>query len=140
MARIVAYLAFDGNCREAMEFYRACLGGELRLMTAGETPMGSQMPPEQRDKIMHAELRLGDILLMASDNLQSPGSGVTVGDAVFLMLACESEGEIKAYFEALSKGGKVSQALGKQFWGATYGDLTDKFGLRWMLNWEPPKT
>ena len=55
------------------------------------------------------------------------------------MLACESEGEIKAYFEALSSGGAVHQALGTQFWGATYGDLTDKFGLRWMLNWEPPK-
>lgn len=140
MSKIVAYLNFDGNCREAMEFYRSCLGGELKIMTAGESPMGAQIAPDLRDKVMHAELARGSLLLMASDNLQNPGWGVKLGEAITLMLVCESEEEIKASFEALARGGKVTQALGKQFWGAIYGDLTDKFGLRWMLNWEPPKS
>lgn len=139
MAKIVAYLTFDGNCREAMEFYRDSLGGELKLMTAGESPIGAQMSPEQRDKIMHAELRRGELLLMASDDILSLGAGIDAGNGVSLMLVCESEAEIKACFEALSAGGAINQALGKQFWGATYGDLTDRFGRRWMLNWEPPR-
>jgi PhnB protein len=76
---------------------------------------------------------------MASDDILSLGSGIDAGNAISLMLSCESEGEIKACFEALSAGGTVHQALGKQFWGATYGELSDRFGLRWMLNWEPAK-
>jgi PhnB protein len=137
MASLNPYLAFDGDCRRAMEFYKECLGGDLRIMTVGESPMGSQVPPEARGKIMHASLGSGAITIMASDNLQGPE--LTRGDDVSLMLLCSSEKEIKELFPKLSAGGKIGTDLKEEFWGAIYGDFTDKFGVRWMMNFDKPK-
>jgi PhnB protein len=139
MAKITAYLTFDGNCREAMEFYKACFGGELTVMSAGESPMGGQFSPGLRDKVMHADLRSGELKLMASDNLMEPGSGAKPGNMISLMLECGSEAELRAAFKLLAAGGRVGQEPKLEFWGSFYADLSDKFGLRWMLNWDKPK-
>jgi PhnB protein len=139
MAQIVAYLTFNGNCREAMTFYKECLGGELTIQAVSDTPMASQMPPEEQKKIMHSSLAKGPLTLMASDMMGGP-SGVVQGNAITLMLNCGSEQEIQASFAKLSAGGKVGHALKEEFWGSTFGDLTDKFGMRWMLNFDKPKT
>jgi PhnB protein len=137
MAQIDAYLTFDGNCREAMSFYSDCLGGELKMMSVGESPVAGQMPPEARGLIMHASLTKGPLTLMASDMV---GKGALVrGNTISLMIMCESEEQLRAFFSKLSVGGKVSQPVKQEFWGALYGDLTDKFGMRWMLNFEKPK-
>ncbi len=132
-AQINAYLYFNGNCKEAMTFYQECLGGALSLMTVGETPVAEQMP-EAKDKIMHANLmREGVLLLMASDNIM----GTTkTGSQIELSLNCTSESELNSFFSKLSEGGKVSHPVSKEFWGALFGQFTDKFGIAWMLTYD----
>ena len=138
MASIIAYLTFDGRCREAMNFYKEAFGGELKIMTVGESPAAAQMPKDAHGLVMHADLRAEGLSLMASDNLGGPGP-VTVGSAINLMANCSSEAEIRSIFPKLARGGKVNSELKVEFWGSLYGDLTDKFGLRWMLNFDMPK-
>ncbi len=136
MTQISPYLHFDGNCREAMTFYKECLGGELTLQTVGESPMASQMPADAQEKILHASLKNGGIALMASD-MVGP-EGVKKGNAVSLTLLCSSKAEIETFFSKLSAEGKVAHPLKEEFFG-TYGDLTDKYGINWMFNYEKPK-
>jgi PhnB protein len=138
MKQINAYLTFEGNCRDAMDFYRQCLGGELYLQTVADTPMGAKASAEEKKAVMHAALTKGGLVLMASDRMGG-GKGVA-GNNMALMLACESEEEIKSLFPRLSAGGKIGHPLEVQFWGAMFGDFTDKFGVRWMLNWDKPKS
>jgi PhnB protein len=104
MTQISPYLHFDGNCREAMIFYKECLGGELALQTVGDSPMASQMPAEAQKKILHASLRNSGFVLMASD-MVGP-EGVKKGNAVSLTLLCSSKAEIETFFSIFSAGGK----------------------------------
>ena len=124
------YLNFNGNCGEAMRFYQSVLGGELVMQTFGETPM--PVPDGQKDKIVHAELRNDALTFMASDG--PPEQPVRFGDNINMSLAGSEESTLKGYFEGLAKGGKVDMPLKKQFWGDTFGMLTDKFGVHWMVN------
>lgn len=135
--QVIPYLFFNGTCREAMEFYKSALGGELHLTALKDTPVVAQFPPEAANLLMHAELRNGAIALMASDNFD--GSEMKAGNQISLMLSCSSEAELRGYFDALSKGGKVDQPVRKEFWGDIYGQLTDRFGLQWMMNFHPEK-
>jgi len=137
MTQIIAYLTFNGTCKQAMTFYKECLGGELRMQTVGETPAASQFPPEAKSMIMHAALTNDSIALMASDMIMS--NPIVQGNTVSLMLNCSSEEEIRKLFSKLSAGGKVGHPLKEEFWGSIFGDFTDKFGMRWMLNWDKPK-
>ncbi len=137
MAHINAYLNFKGNCKEAMEFYKGCFGGELTLQTVGESPMAKDMPPQTQSNIMHATLKNDSIVLMGADSMKP--ENYSIGNAVILTVVCDSADEIKALFEKLSQGGTVTMPLADQFWGATFGMLTDKFGLHWMLNFEKKK-
>jgi PhnB protein len=137
MAQLVPYLTFNGNCREAMTFYKECLGGKLTIQSVKDTPMAGQMPPEAQNNIMHSSLIKGTLTLMASDMMGGP-KGVVHGNSITLMLNCDSEQEIKSAFARLSAGGKVRSELKTEFWGSTFGDLEDKFGLRWMLNFDKP--
>ncbi len=139
MTKINAYLTFDGNCREAMTFYQECFGGELTIQTVAESPMAEQTPEAENDKVMHANLTKGDLVLMAADMIEHEGAGnerVVRGNAITLSLDCSSEDEINMFFSNLSAGGQVTMPLAEQFWGATFGMLTDKFGLNWMLNYD----
>jgi PhnB protein len=130
MAKLNAYLTFSGNCKEAMEFYKSCLGGELTLMTVGESPMAAQTPVAMRDSIMHSLLTSGSINLMASDMM---GQGeFKPGNTIHLCLVCESKEEIERLFAKLSQGAQAVRPLKEEFFG-TYGDLTDKFGFGWMF-------
>jgi PhnB protein len=133
MSTVIPYLNFEGNCNEAMNFYNECLGGELTIQTVEHSPMASQMPPEMKDFVLHARLEKGNIIIMASD---AKDKNMTRGDMLSLMVQCETEEEINSYFSRLSVGGVVNMPLGRQFWGATYGQLTDKFGVSWVFNYE----
>jgi PhnB protein len=130
MAKMHPYLSFDGNCREAMTFYKDCLGGELELNTVGDSPMAAQMPAEAHDRIMHSMLTNGNFVLMASDMLM-PGPLVQ-GNTVTLCMVGENKGEVEAAFAKLAEGGQVTHAIKEEFFG-TYGDLTDKFGQKWAF-------
>lgn len=133
MNRINSYLTFSGNCREAMTFYKECLGGKLVLQKIGDSPMADQMPPEMKDCIVHSELRNNDLILMASDMVDS--SGLIKGNSVSLMINCRGEEEIRDLFAKLSEGGKATHPVENTFWGALFGALTDKFGNHWLLNY-----
>jgi PhnB protein len=134
--RLNAYLYFGGNCREAMQFYKECLGGELRMMTIKESPMAAQMPPAAQDKVMHAALESDGMVIMASDMIGP--EAVVKGNAVSLCINATSKKEIESYFPKLSAGGKIKTALREEFFG-TYGNFTDKFGIDWMFQADPPK-
>ena len=134
MAQLTAYIGLNGQCREAMEFYKKCLGGELQIMTFGDSPMGKDMSSEMRNRIMHSALIKKDFLLMASD--MSYDEGYKPGNNVSLCLVCSSEDEIQTLFKNLSEGGHVRHSLRKEFFG-TYGDLTDKYGFNWMFQYSP---
>ena len=133
MAQLNPYLNFtNNNCREAMNFYKNCLGGELTLQTVGEMPaMAAQMPANMKDSILHATLKSGGISIMASDlNRENPLGGNTFS----LCINCDTEAELNAFFSKLSAGGKIIQPVGDMPWGALYGELTDKYGKLWMFN------
>lgn len=133
--QIYAYLTFNGNCREAMTFYKSCIGGgQLDLMTFADAP-GSD--PAHKDKIMHAKLSHNDFVLMASDG--RPGTPVKIGENVHLSVDCKSRDEMLKVFNALAEKGKVTMPPEQQFWGAFFGMLTDRYGVHWMFNCETKK-
>ena len=132
MKDITPYLTFDGTCREAMTFYQHCLGGELSTM-----PFSEQMPdlpPGSEGRTMHAYLKSGPVVVMASDSM--PGTALTLGDNFSININCESLDEIERLFAALGEGGRVTMPLGDTFWNARFGMLRDRFGVNWMLNYE----
>lgn len=133
MAEFNAYLIFNGNCREAMEFYKGCLGGELGVMTVGESPMAAQMPPEMRNRILHSVLTSGSVMLMGSDMI-GRNEELKHGNTLSLCLVCKSKAEIETLFKKLSAGGHIDSPLKEEFFG-TYGDLTDKYGFHWMFQY-----
>ena len=134
MTQINAYLNFTGNCREAMEFYKECLDAELTLQTVEGSPVEHQCPAAMKGQILHSTLQRGGILLMGSD--MSGPEGISQGNNIALCLNCSSEDEINSFFNQLSAGGQVIHQLRTEFWGAMFGVFSDKFGIRWMLNYD----
>ncbi|MBC7425886.1 MAG: VOC family protein [Bacteroidia bacterium] len=132
MKNINSYLTFNGNCREAMQFYKECLGGELIFQTIGESPLSEQMPEKMKDCILHSTLTIGNLVIMATD--MTPQTGRIKGNNISIMLDCESDNEIKSLYDNLSAGGNSIHPLENTFWGAIIGDLTDKYGNQWILN------
>lgn len=133
MISINPYLTFGGKCREAMTFYKECLGGELTFQTIGESPLAEKMAPQMKDNILHATLTTKGATLMATDCVREVG--LIQGNSISICLNCSSEEEIKSYYTKLSTGGIVNHPLENTFWGALFGDLTDKFGNHWLLNY-----
>lgn len=123
------YLAFNGNTREAMEFYANALGGVLEVQTFGDA---GQAAPEDKDRVMHARLEADAITLMASDGM--PGQEVKFGDNVSLSLNGSDAEALRKTFDSLAEGGTVMMPLKEQFWGDTFGMLADRFGVQWMVN------
>ena len=129
MKVINAYLTFDGNCREAMNFYKECLGGQLDFIVVGESPVANQMPPQFKDQILHSSLKTGELEIMATD--MQPEKLIQ-GNADHLCLVFKKENEMRTLFDKLSAEGKVNQPINMMFFGLI-GALTDKFGKRWIL-------
>lgn len=133
MTQVNAYLNFNGQCREALTFYKECLDGDLYLQKISESPMAAKMPSEAGANILHGCLtRNGAVMLMGSDMM---GNALRPGNSVVLCLNCSSDAEINDFFTRLSSGGQVKTPLHQSFWGATFGELTDRFGVLWMLNY-----
>jgi PhnB protein len=131
MSKINAYINFrDNNCREAMNFYKECLGGELSLIVVKESPMKDMFPPQLQDIILHADLTKGDLTLLGSD---MPNDDITSdSDPVSLTLTCDSKAEASAMFDKLSAGGKIVHPM-STFFAGTMGNIIDKFGSRWGI-------
>jgi|ERR1039457_2585215 PhnB protein len=138
MKQVITYLHFGGNCREAMEFYKQCLGAELYLLPFSEVP-GDLLKEakDATDRIMHATLTKGSPILMAADTM--PGTPLQQGNSFSVIIECENLEETERLFTALGEGGKVTMPLQDTFWGARFGTLTDRFGISWMFNFAHPK-
>lgn len=131
--QLVPYIHFKGNAEEALNFYKEALGGEVLMINRyGDSPM--QVGEEMKDKIVHSRLQFGNNLLMISDSYN--GEMANPGGNIQLSLGFTDEAKATEVFNNLSLGGKVTMPLAKQFWGAMFGMLQDKFGTSWMVNCE----
>ena len=131
----LTYLTFDGNCREAFEFYRSVFGGELQLSTFAEAPAEMQAPEEEKDRVMHVSLPIGSSVLMGSDT-SSFAPPLVTGNNFSLSINVDSREQCDELFAKLSAGGTVTMALQETFWGAYFGSFTDRFGINWMVSYE----
>lgn len=132
--QISPYLNFAGNCREAFTFYHQVLGGNLDLMTFGDSPMAGQMPPGSEDQVIHCALTIDGQMLMASDcgpeqYEKASGTWVTLG--------VNSTDEAKRIWEAFTEGGQVVMPLEPTFWSPAFGMVRDRFGIPWMISTHP---
>ena len=133
MEQATPYLTFFGNCEEAMEFYKNTFQAEeSSLMRFSEMPPNPAfpIPDEALNLVMHAHIKSGSLMLMASDSFEP----VTIGTNVNLSLNFSDEATQTDLFNKLSAGGQVIMPLQDTFWGARYGQCTDKFGISWMFN------
>ena len=129
-SRLNPYLTFNGNAREAMEFYKSVLGGDLRVNTFGE--FGAP-DPALKDKVMHAMLTMPDgNALMASDT--APGMDYNPGNTITVSLSGTPDGNLHDIWSKLADGATITIPLEKQMWGDEFGQLTDRFGVPWMVN------
>ncbi len=127
-----SYLAFNGQCEAAFKFYAKVLSGKIEAMkTYTGTPMEEQVPPEWRNKIIHAHLAVGDTVLMGSDMLPEHYNAPK-GFSVSLQIKDPVEAE--RVFNALAGNGIVRMPLQKTFWATRFGMLVDGFGIPWMVN------
>ena len=134
---ISPYLIFDGDCRQAFEFYHKCLGGEIvAMMDHGIPEMAEHVPAHWRDKILHARLVAGKSTLMGSDG--RPGeTGKKYGFSV--SIGVDDPQEAERLFAALSEGATaITMPIGPTFWATRFGMLVDRFGVAWMVNCEKP--
>ena len=141
MATLNPYLNFKGNTEEAFNFYKSVFGGEfIVLQRFKDTPEADRVPPADKEKIMHVSLPIGKgNILMATDAIESMGHKLTVGNNFSLSISADSEKEADKLFNGLSAGGKVEVPMSKMFWGAYFGMFTDKFDIKWMINYDYPK-
>jgi PhnB protein len=133
MSTINPYIGFNGKCREAMTFYKACFGGELELLEVGGSPMEAHSTGP-KDEIYHAHLISGQITLMGTD-FTGP-AGYHPGNNISIAIACSSEADIRHYFTKLSEGGTIIMPLEKTFWAELFGGVKDKYGIDWMMNYD----
>ena len=136
--KVQAYVTFGGRCEEALEFYKASLGAEVTdLVRWKDNPdQGMKTPPGYAEKIMNAAFRIGDTELMADDGM---GESLAEFKGMTLALEVVDDAEAQRVFAALSESGTVSMPLMKTFWTSSFGMLTDKFSVPWMVNVAAPK-
>ncbi|MCH5718466.1 VOC family protein [Niabella hibiscisoli] len=134
------YLNFDGNAEEAFNFYKSVFGGEFAggIMKMSSAPGTENLPDDEKGRVMHVSLPLdNNQTLMASDIVPSMGHKLTQGNNVYLSLHPDNKEEADKLFNALADGGKVEMPMEDQFWGDYFGSLVDKFGIGWMVNYNP---
>ena len=139
MTTVNVYLTFNGNCKEAFDFYKSIFGGEYQsISTFGEMPQDEgapSMPEDQKDRIMHLTLPISkETLLMGSDTGGEWAKGFKQGNNFSISVNTDSKEEANRLFDELSAGGKVTMPMEKTFWGSYFGMFTDKFGISWMVS------
>ncbi len=134
MIGVSPYIAFRGNCREAIEFYKAAVGAEeVYAQTYGNSPMSEMGQP---DAIMHCTIKIGDSNVMMCDDFHT--EGLSTNGNISLAIGLNDVEKARQMFDALSDGGTVTMPLDKTFWAEAFGTLTDKFGINWMVNCDAP--
>jgi PhnB protein len=143
MAKVNAYLVFNGNCEEAFNLYKSVFGGEFIVFSRfGDMPPVEGHPPiteSVKDRVMHVSLPISkETILMGSDSNPAMAE-VSFGQNISLSVAADSKEEAEKVFNGLSAGGEVTLPMADMFWGAYFGMLNDKFGNGWMVNFDYPK-
>lgn len=134
---INVYINFNGNCREAVEFYSQVFGTEKpQIMTYGETPPNPEypLPEESKNLVMHAKLNLSGSIVMFSDVF--PGSPFVAGNNISLTVVSKNIDEVKSLFHKLKEGGVIGMDIQETFFSKCYGSLTDKFGIEWQFSYD----
>lgn len=138
---VQTYINFNGNCREAVEFYAEVFKAEKpRIMLFGDIPSkeGFQLTEETKNLVMHAELKIKESTVMFSD--VPPDMPLVIGNNISLVIGIRDMDEIKLLFNKLKVDGTVVMDLQKTFWSKCYGFLIDKFGIGWQLSYESEQT
>jgi PhnB protein len=136
-SRLNPYISFDGNARQAMQFYQGVFGGTLTTNTYSE--FGAQVSPEDADKVMHSLLESDrGFTLMGADT--PPGMKHEAGNNITVSLSGDDADDLRGYWDKLSEGGSISVPLEKQMWGDEFGQCVDRFGISWMVNIAAPQT
>lgn len=134
--RLNPYLMFDGQCEQAFKFYEQLLGGKIEALVRHEgSPAGDHVPPDWREKVLHARLSVDGHVLMGSDappgrHEKMSGFSVTLG--------VDDPGEAERIFHALAENGTVQMAIQETFWAVRFGMVVDRFGTPWMINCDKP--
>ena len=129
------YLNFNGNCRQAFDFYRSVFGGDfISISSFGEGPDDMGMPEDEKDHIMHVTLPIGDSVLMGSDTSAAFGPPYQAGNNFSVSCHPQTREETDRLFAGISAGGTVTMPLQDVFWGSYFGSCVDKFGVPWMFN------
>ena len=135
--RLNPHLQFDGQCEAAFKFYEECLGGRIVVMMPyADSPIGEQIHPDWRKKILHTTLTVGNYLLQGSD---VPAESYRKPQGFSVMLNIEDVSEAERVFNALSQSGTVQMPLQETFWAKRFGVLTDQFGTPWTVNCGKPR-
>ena len=128
------YLFFNGQCRQAFQFYEKALNGKIEfMMTYGESPEKEKCAPQDADKIMHVRLRVGSHALMASD---SPPQYYKTPQGFSVSFTAANKTDAERVFGELSQGGTVTMPMAKTFWTEAFGMCVDRFGVSWMVGCE----
>lgn len=136
MEGLQPYITFLGNCEEALKYYQENLDGKIHtLMHFEEAPM--EVSEEVKKKVMHSEFKFDNYAFMAADT--TPERSTSVGNNISLGLGTTNLEKTEKWFNNLAKEGTVTMPLQKTFWGATFGIVTDKYGINWMFNCEEKK-
>ncbi|PSJ56953.1 VOC family protein [Kumtagia ephedrae] len=131
--RFIAYLSFDGRCREAFEFYAKVLDGTIVDMIAhGDTPAGEHVSKDWQDKIINAYLKVGEAELMGADSPPEFGDATMQGVSISIQIGDEARAE--RIFNAFADGGTVTMPLEQTFWAKKFGMVKDRYGTSWMIN------
>jgi PhnB protein len=130
--KLNAYLAFDGRCREAFEFYARALGGKITfIQTIGESPMAANTPPEAHGRVMHVTLQIGDQVLQGAD---APPGQFTTPAGFCVAVHFDDAAEADRVFGLLAQEGRVQMPFQPTFWAKGFGMLIDRFGIPWIVN------
>ena len=130
------HLHFNGNCREAFDFYAKTLGGKIVFaMTYGEAPGAEKTSAESRNKIIPARIDFGGQFLLGAD---TPGEHYHTPQGFNVMAAVEQPAEAERIFSTLAQGGQVTMPVQETFWAHRFGMCTDRFGTPWMINCAKP--
>ena len=134
--RLNTYLNYGGNCAEAFRFYAEHLGARIGMMMKhGEMPDSSKVPPEMKDAVLHAQITIGDSVIMASD---VPADRFKPMRSVYLALNVENDAEAERIFKLLADGGEIYMPMQETFFASRYAILRDRFGTSWMIMHERP--
>lgn len=135
---LCVYLTFNGNCKEAMTLYHECLGGDLSFVTLSESPLAKYLPAAQGKYVLLAQLKHPLLTLLATDMV--PDEGLVKGNSVSLYLNCSDLLHMQQVYDTLSEKSERTSPIHQTFFGEWFADITDRFGIQWLLYYDPHNT